>query len=117
MTARLALLTVLAVLVGESGPVEFGWRTVLDIGADDDAIQQAAGGRPGDYYLINFRVSAEVASEDWRPPGGVFDAEVLAEPGSLGNVRGGFGFVGAAYTTEVTVRPAGADLAATSFAQ
>ena len=101
--------------VGESGPVEFGWRTALDVGAEDDAVQQAAGGLPGDFVLISVRIAAEVASEDWRPPGGVFDAAVLTEPGSLGNVRGGFGFVGAAYTTEAVVRPTAADLAATSF--
>jgi len=28
------------------------------------------------------------------PPGGVFDAELLAQPGTLSNVEFGFGFIG-----------------------
>ena len=36
-------------LVGASGPVEFGWQTVLDLSEDDDAIQRAAGGSAGDF--------------------------------------------------------------------
>ena len=105
------------VLVGTSGPVEFGWQTVVDVGVEDDRVQREAGGEPGDFALRNLRVTAEVASEDWRPPGGVFDPEVLAEPGSLGNVEGGFGFVGAAYDVSADVQPLSSDLTATSFAR
>ena len=35
------------------------------------------------------------ANEAWRPPGGVFDPEVLVEPGALSNVENGYGFLGA----------------------
>ena len=35
-----------------------------------------------------------VASEDWVPPGGVFDPEVLVQPGSFSNVTNGYGFLG-----------------------
>lgn len=40
------------------------------------------------------------ANEEWNPPDGVFDAEVLVQPGTLSNVEGGFGFVGAGYRLE-----------------
>ena len=38
-----------------------------------------------------------VSSEDWVPPGGIFDADLLIEPGTFSNVENGFGFVGAGY--------------------
>ncbi len=37
------------------------------------------------------------ANEAWDPPDGVFEAEVLVQPGTLSNVEDGFGFVGAGY--------------------
>ncbi len=107
-----ALAEVTRELVGTSGPVEFGWQTVIHLAEDDDTIQRIAGGPRG---LRRIRITAEVASEDWRPPGGVFDPDVLAEPGSLGNVRGGFGFVGAAYNTLADFVPRLTDLSSTSF--
>jgi hypothetical protein len=60
-------------------------------------------------------LSAEVASEDWRPPGGVFDPEVLIEPGTFSNVDRGFGFVGGAYRTGATWTPEAAALARAGF--
>ena len=60
-------------------------------------------------------VQAEVASLDWRPPGGVFDAEALAAPGVFGNVAGGYGFVGGAYPAAFTFRPDPRDLVRTTF--
>ena len=35
------------------------------------------------------------ANEAWNPPGGVFDPEVLIEPGALSNIENGYGFLGA----------------------
>ncbi len=99
-----------------AGPVEFGWRVLLDLAQDDDAIQAAAGGGPGGFRLVRVTVTGEVASEDWRPPGGVFDVDVLADPQALTNVRGGFGFVGAAYPFEVRFVPTPCEIAQTSFA-
>ena len=46
---------------------------------------------------IELRVSLIVANEEWQPPGGVFDADVLAQPDLLTNVDNGFGFIGAGY--------------------
>lgn len=98
---------------GVSGPVEFGWQTVIDLGAEAQVIREALGPQG----LVSIQITAEVASEDWRPPGGVFDPEVLAEPNALGNVSGGFGFVGAAYDVATSIRPTFSELAATAFVQ
>ena len=100
-------------LVGTSGPVEFGWQTVVDVAAEASAIQTVLGGRRG---LVRVTVSGEVASEDWRPPGGVFDFDVLADPTALGNVSGGFGFVGSAYDASVSFVPTQNELSTTNFA-
>lgn len=47
--------------------------------------------------LLNMTIRLIVANEDWSPPGGVFDPELIVQPGVLSNVRNGFGFVGAGY--------------------
>ena len=39
-----------------------------------------------------------VASEDWDPPGGTFDPDVLVQPGAFSNVENGFGFFGGGFT-------------------
>ena len=99
----------------DASPVEFGWESVIDVSADASAVQTAAGGPVGSLELVRVRITAEVASEDWRPPGGVFDFDVLADPGILTNVRGGFGFVGAAYPVEVVYEPTVCELRRTTF--
>ena len=45
--------------------------------------------------LVTFSVL--VANEEWMPPGGVFDPNVLVQPGAMENVENGFGFVGGGY--------------------
>lgn len=47
--------------------------------------------------LLSVALRFIAASEAWAPPGGIFDAEVLAQPNAMRNVRNGFGFVGAGY--------------------
>lgn len=107
---------------GALGPVEFGWEIVLNLAIADDLVQiegtrQLPGTLARDFALRLVTIRGEVASEDWRPPGGVFDPDVLSDPEALTNVRGGFGFIGAAYPFEVTIVPTGCELARTSFRQ
>ncbi len=40
-------------------------------------------------------------SEDWVPPGGIFDMEALIQPGVFSNVEGGFGFFGSVAQLDV----------------
>lgn len=92
--------------------VEFGSQVVIPLHemAEDLLAESIANDPPGfgmrrELSVREITVSVEVASEDWRPPGGVFDPEVLIEPGTLSNVTGGFGFVGASYAQSVSWRP------------
>lgn len=51
----------------------------------------------------------------WHPAGGVFDPEVLIEPGVLTNVENGFGYVGGGYIWDVTLDVPEAALSAAGF--
>ncbi len=86
-----------------SQPVEFGWQVQVPVGTVAPEFASTLGG--GRHALVRIAITGEVASEDWRPPGGVFDPEVIVEPTAFGNVTGGFGFVGAAYETTLEWQP------------
>ena len=45
---------------------------------------------------IKFQFMA--ADEQWIPPGGAFDPNILVEPGTFSNVENGYGFFGGGYT-------------------
>lgn len=47
--------------------------------------------------LATLRFDTIVANEGWDPPGGLFDPNVLVQPGMMSNVENGFGFIGAGY--------------------
>ena len=47
--------------------------------------------------LLSVEFKVLVASEEWIPPGNVFDPNILIQPGTLENVQNGFGFVGGGY--------------------
>lgn len=96
-----------------SGPVEFGWQVRVSMATELPELLREL--EPFQHALVEIRLSGEVASEDWRPPGGVFDPEVLIDPTVFGNVSGGFGFVGSAYETALTWQPTVADLDGTPF--
>ncbi len=55
------------------------------------------------------------ASADWSPPDGVFDQEVLVQPGTLSNVTNGFGFIGAGYRMQETWLPPDSVVSAAGF--
>lgn len=101
------------VFTGEAAAAEFGWTTVLRLRDEAPGVRAAFGGVRLSVRQIT--ISAEIASEDWRPPGGVFDPEILVEPGVLSNVTGGFGFVGAAYRAERSWVPTGPELTSSGF--
>ena len=103
-----------APLVANSVPVEFGWEMRAPMETEAPAIVAALPGPPP-YALIEVTMLGEVASEDWRPPGGIFDPEVLIDPEVFGNVDGGFGFIGAAYESALTWQPTPDELSGTPF--
>lgn len=86
--------------VGNAEPFEFGWRTTILLAEAADVVLGLLDNRP--HAVARMWLQAEVASEDWRPPGGVFDPEVFIEPGTFSNVERGFGFVGGSYATSTS---------------
>ena len=81
---------------------EEGWLIRINLRADfvtiSDFIQdQLPVDRSYGFDLQGMLLRLVVASEDWQPPDGVFDPDVLVQPGTLSNVENGFGFVGAGY--------------------
>lgn len=56
-----------------------------------------------------------VTNVEWVPPTGVYDAELLVEPGTFSNVENGFGFVGAGYPASFRWEPSESALLAAGF--
>lgn len=55
--------------------------------------------------LHEMTLSVQVVNEAWHPPEGVFDPEVLVQPGLMTNIEEGFGFVGAGFRRDITLLP------------
>lgn len=79
-----------------------GWAVAVDLKSDFNTIFEALrdlrerfGQELVDFIRLDF--IPEVANADWVPPGGVFDSDLLVEPGAFDNVENGFGFFGSAY--------------------
>ncbi|NNE69844.1 MAG: hypothetical protein HKN29_05705 [Rhodothermales bacterium] len=89
-------------------PRNGGWEALVRLTGDRVKVSQALNVSE-DAGLILLGVGARLTMSDdaWRPPGGVFDREVLVQPGTFSNVDGGFGFLGAVnqYTVEWTLTP------------
>jgi hypothetical protein len=66
-------------------------------------------------YPLEIWLRAMVTDAAWDPPGGIFDPEVLIEPGLLSNVENGFGFVGSGYVYERRLRLSEDELKAAGF--
>lgn len=81
-----------------------GWRLTINMVADTAAVR-------GDFrtnclitspiysapnvWLRSMEFTVVIADSSWHPPGGVFDPDVLAVPGTMSNVENGYGFYGA----------------------
>jgi hypothetical protein len=81
------------------------WWAELRLVQDRPLVEQklTAEGRPANrnttilLYSVSMRIA--VPSEDWHPPGDVWDAEVLVQPGTFSNVSGGLGYWGSVTRT------------------
>ncbi len=94
-----------------------GWRIPIDLGRDRYYIQIAFTDEnyPLDVTLHDLELRAVVANEEWNPPGGVFDHEVLVDPTIMTNVRNGYGFFSAGFPLQVNWLPEPDVLAAAGF--
>ena len=59
----------------------------------------------GQICVDNIRAEFHIGNEEWQSPAGVFDPNVLVEPGTLSNVENGFGFFGAGFIETITLIP------------
>ena len=74
-----------------------GWRFTIDLAADAPRMRQALSLSAGDplplLHAIDLQV--RVLDENWNPPQGIFDPEIIALPDELSNVENGYGLWGA----------------------
>ena len=90
----------------EPHQAEGGWRIRINLSDDFEDVRstiasqgESLDGRVG-IILLNASIRLIVGNEEWDPPDGRFDADLLVQPGVLTNVEHGFGFVGAGYRLE-----------------
>ena len=85
-----------------------GWEVLVRLTEDREDVTRALGISPdARLSLLGIGMRLTMSDAQWRPPGGVFDREVLVQPGTFSNVENGFGFLGSVnqYTTEWTLEP------------
>jgi hypothetical protein len=69
-----------------------GWEITVNYGQDAQTLGEQILGRP--LRLAGTAMRIIVMADGWEPPGGVWDPEVLSQPGIFSNVNNGFGFLG-----------------------
>lgn len=85
------------------------WSVTVDLSRDIGVLYSVTGLQPGNDPIIlnDLLVEAFITTEEWTPPGGTYDPELLVQPGTFSNVENGFGFVGGGYfETASTLPPA-----------
>ena len=71
-----------------------GWRFTIDITEDRKRLSTLLGLEAANIRFPNMALQIRLLDDQWTPPEGVFDPEVLAQPGVLSNVENGYGFWG-----------------------
>ena len=71
-----------------------GWRFTINLTEDLDRLIQENVLVPGVNTLCSMSLRVGLLDGKWTPPEGIFDPEVLAQPGVLSNVENGYGFWG-----------------------
>ncbi len=76
---------------------EGGWRFNINMGADAPQMRHFLGLSEEQplplFHAVDLQV--RILDENWNPPGGIFDPEILAFPDELSNVENGYGLWGA----------------------
>ena len=82
--------------------VEFGWRVRVDFTRHVEVLRGRFQQREiREFNATGIRVQVAIANEEWAAPFPfTFSRDLLLQPGTVSNVRGGYGFLGAAYTIE-----------------
>ena len=69
------------------------WMMDLDLVRDRDSLAKKIDLNPS-IRLAGIGMTVTLLDDAFKPPGGIFDPEVLAQPGTFSNVTNGFGFLG-----------------------
>lgn len=77
-----------------SDNLDNGWEFIVNQSVDRQVISDSISS-PSDLTFMGMGMGITVLDEQFDPPGGEFDPEVLVQPGVFSNVVDGFGFVGA----------------------
>jgi len=78
-----------------SPDISNGWEITVHYTADYAFLKKEYI-RDNPWRFVGALMRVQVLADDWVPPGGVWDREVLSQPGTLSNVHNGFGYVGSA---------------------
>lgn len=83
--------------------IDFGWRVTIDFSRQVEVLRGRFRQRDINGFDASLvRVRGAVASEEWAAPFPFpFSPAFVIQPGTVSNVRGGFGFLGAAYAFDV----------------
>lgn len=73
-----------------------GWAFDVDMQRDSPLMRSFLNLGPADPLPLLHAITLQIRALDsnWDPPGGVFDPEILAQPGVMSNVVDGYGFFG-----------------------
>ena len=83
--------------------IEYGWRVRVDFTRQVEVLRSRFLQREvRQFNASGIRVQVAIANEEWAPPFPFeFSRQLVIQPGTVSNVRGGYGFLGAAYTLDV----------------
>lgn len=75
---------------------EGGWQFEVDMPRDAPQMRAFLGLTPQDALPLVHAITLQIRALDanWDPPDGIFDPDILAQPGTMSNVENGFGFFG-----------------------
>ncbi len=89
-------------------PKDGGWEALVRLTDDRLKVTQALNvSEDAGLTLLGVGARLTMSDDQWRPPGGIFEKEVLVQPGTFSNVDGGFGFLGSVnqFAAEWTLSP------------
>lgn len=79
------------------------WRLDMNLRDDRDVVNDVLDVSSIEACVVIYALLVRLAvpSDDWVPPGGIWDQEVLIQPGTFSNVKGGLGWFGSVARTTV----------------
>jgi len=94
-------------------PIENGWEIPVNVWVDRLFVQNfynldfptGKGISPFYWVLNQVQIDLIIGDEEWDPPFGVLDPNLLSHPTVLQNVENGLGFIGAGYRISVRFSP------------